>query len=734
MRRERPTLLSRTFPTIARTASIAAAVLLVAATSSPNATAADRETPLSDSSVTLTVVNVSRTTPAPSDTPAPLAITLNLVNTTDQTLTTVEIRGVRATPIETQSALNDAISRPQSPDPSLSVELATRDHKPVTTSLGPRTSTTVVFQTSTELPDDPGSICLCRTAIYPLYFSAHVTDPHGTDVVVGNAQTYLPSFPTPADVQPVQVSWIWPILEHPHRLLDDSVFLDDDLATEVSVGRLDRVLQVLTTVADKVPITVLLDPELIDELAVMATGKYQVETGRNLTREPGVGADAATAWLTRLRTALAQPGVQVSFTPFADPDVESLTQDDLSWTTNLGPAAQSRITDALGSIVQSNEVAWPVGEAASQPTVDALARQGATSIVLSDQSLPSLQTDTVENGITSLQSAAGPVSALVTSASVQRMVAPVVSLGGTGYAQLPQLVAQVAIRAVESQNLGSYLPIVPPRFVNPSPDVAAAAILATSHTSWSKGLDVRDAARTIVPSDHGGLVPPDLTTGGLPSGTISVARRVGEAVPALTTMLSASDADTLIGPFPAAVQRIESSEWRDAPDKGDAVARRLGARVDQIESGVRIVQPKNGRYTLASSNSPLPIVVENTLAVPVTVRIRVASVKGLPGFSARDPGRLTIAPGERRTLQIPTRVERTGRFQVEAILLTPSGDEIGSVELSVRSTALGTIGVIITAAAGGVLALALIVRALRRLRRRRGSAVPPAAPRVPEPV
>lgn len=693
--------------------------------------------PLTSASVVVSVLKVSRSTPAPSDKPQPLDITLNLSNTTDQTLTDLTVRATRATPIENQSALDEAIAKAQPPDPSLSVELDTRTHKPLRTTLGPRANVTVVFPAATELPNESGVICLCRTAIYPLYFAAHVTDPRGSDVVVGTAQTYVPSFPTPATVRPVQVSWVWPILERPHRLTGDSTFVDDDLATEVSVGRLDRVLQVLTQVAGKVPITVLLDPELVDELAVMAAGKYQVETTGGGS-EQGVGTDAAGAWLDRLRAALGQPGVQVSFTPFADPDVESLTRNGLSWAGNLGQDAQTRIGSALGGTLPSNDVAWPANETASQPTIDALARQGATSILLNDSTVPiqpSAGSGTAANGLTTLQSAAGPVSAVITAGAIERRVAPVVSLGGTGYAGLPLLVAEVAMRAVESQGASGFVPIVPPRLVNPSPDAAAAAILDTAHTVWSTGVAVTPAAATVKPADHAGLVPPGVDNPALSPQTIAVAQRVAEAVPALTTMLSAADADALVGPLPAAVQRTESNEWHSAGSAGDAFARRLDNRINALESGVRIVKPANGQYTLASSNSPLPITVENRLSVPVAVLVRVRSVNDVPGFTAGDLGRQVIAPNSKVTLHIPTKVERTGRFAVEADLLTPNGAQIGSVRLAVHSTALGTVGVIITAVAGGVLLLALLVRALRRLRRRGpATAGTPPTPRVPEPV
>jgi len=108
--------------------------------------------------------------------------------------------------------------------------------------------------------------------------------------------------------------------------------------------------------------------------------------------------------------------------------------------------------------------------------------------------------------------------------------------------------------------------------------------------------------------------------------------------------------------------------------------------------------------------------------------VQVVSANGLPGFSAQQIARERIPPNTKVTLHIPTHVERTGRFEVQAELLTPSGELIGpSVPLTVHSNALGLVGVVITVVAGGILALALIVRFVRRFRGRNrpGPAGPP---------
>ncbi len=122
----------------------------------------------------------------------------------------------------------------------------------------------------------------------------------GVDQRLGFVATYLPAFyQKPA---PDRVTWLWPLIDQPHRLLQDAVFTDDQLAGTVALGgRLDRALQVVEQVGPTIPLTLVVDPELIDELAVMASNTgYRVQSGAHTVS--GTGRPAAVAWLDRLRT------------------------------------------------------------------------------------------------------------------------------------------------------------------------------------------------------------------------------------------------------------------------------------------------------------------------------------------------------------------------------------------------------------------------------------------------
>ena len=710
---------------IAAAAAVAGAILGLGALPAAPARAAPAA-----NSVTVNVLSVSPASPKPSSTAQPLAVVLQLVNTTGVSFGKLTVQADRGDPIQTRSALDSAIASPHAPDPSLTGSVLASSAPPITTALLPAGSATVTVRTTSEIPTDEG-LCICANAIYPLYFSIHYTDPSsGNDDVVGAAQTYLPVF---KDVpQPIQVSWLWPLLERPHRSISDTVFTDDGLAASVAGGRLDRLLSVAEAVgAAHIPLTLVVDPELIDELAVMASQPYQVETTADHT-VPGTGAADAEQWLARLRAVLdADPGVTIATTAVADPAVESLQRNGLQWSTSLSQAAQNRVTAALGGHEVRTDVSWPTGEQVSPETLSSLVRQGTHTVVLNDTALPGgAAVSPTPDALAPVQTDAGPATAAVTSAPIERYVGQAVSGGGPGLAALPELVSEIAVNAVEDPTRSHFVVVTPPRYLDPDVTSAIAAITSTSRSTWSAPIGLEAAAQTITPVDHGRLAT-QFDAPELPGSTLGAAQYLATTLPGLASLfVSATDADKQLSTLPAGIQRSESAAWIDDPAGSVDIATRVQDKVAAVAGGVRLVVPTTGTYTLGSADSPLPITIDNTLDVQVQVRVRVSAVGNLPGFTADDIGVQKISPVGKLPLHIPVHVVRAGRIRVEVQLLTPDYVQIGSsLPLSVRSTALGEIGKIITFLAAGVLAVALLVRVIRRLRRSRRAAQASNPPR-----
>jgi hypothetical protein len=300
--------------------------------------------------------------------------------------------------------------------------------------------------------------------------------------------------------------------------------------------------------------------------------------------------------------------------------------------------------------------------------------------------------------------------------------------GGPGLGALPQLVAQLALHVEKSLDRSHFIVVVPPRELTVDPAIAERTILATASTVWSKPLPLRAATSVITPVSHGQLrkrvAPPSF-----PAQTKAALDYVNSSLPGLSTLFTtAADRQTYLGTVPIAIQRAQSTTLLSDSTHSVAFARRLATSVRALRGSVVLVRPSNGTYTLPSSNSRLPVTISNRLAATVQV---VVTASSLPGFSA-DAITRTIAPSSTVQVRVPTHVDRVGRFEVRVFLATPDGLSMSNpITLTVHSTALGTIGVVITVVAGVVLAAALLIRFVRRMRRRRR---PPTNPPAPEPV
>lgn len=666
--------------------------------------------------VAVSVLGVSPISPAPSTKPRDITVRLQLTNTGDTPLDHLTVDGARGNPIANQAALDATIAKPGPPDPTLAASFSAK--QPITVSLAAGESTEVDYvSTSSTSPSGPG-LCLCENRIYPLYFAVHATV-DGGDVVVGSAQTFVVSFPTKP--KPVRVGWLWPMLEPPHRIAQDDVFTDDTLTDSVTNGRLSRLLSVVEAVAPRVPLTLVVDPELIDELAVMASGHYSVDQGGKLV--PGTGAAAAQQWLQRLRTVLdASPGLQLAFTPPSDPDVQSLVDAGLPWSARPTPAAQKRIAAALGDHTATTLLSWPAHEALTTAALDDLAKSGVQAAVLSPAAVAaagSADGQPQPGAPLTLRGHPGEVAVPTTASGVAAAVPAVLPVGAAGTSALPQLVAQLAVQAVADPESSPYVAVVPPAGLDPDPAAAERAILDSTTTGWSTGVTLQGAVDAAAGTPIAGRLTRQSVPRALPQATLDTAQRVAGELPGLSTLFQ-NDATDAFRLLPQAIQRSESAAWSGNPGGSTALADAVNTQLDQLVTGVHVVQPADGTYTLGSADSPLPITVQNSLGVRVSVRVSVTTVGGIPGFHADDIGTQLIAAGAKIALHVPVHVERVGRIKVRVQLLTPANTPLGQpVQLSVRSTALGEVGKVITAAAGGVLALALLVRLLRWLYRRR---------------
>jgi hypothetical protein len=256
-----------------------------------------------------------------------IVVTGTLVNDSADTFTDLTVRLQRGAELTTRRELAADVA-----DPGEEVAAAAR-FLPVPGELDPGDSLAFSYTTTAEelqLPED---------GVFPALVNVNGTRDGGTTERIGELATHLVAQPAVPRSR-TTVAWLWPVTERPHRDATGA-FTDDELAATIAPGgRLDRALDVLEQLpppppggAGADPVTLAVDPALLEELSLMAAGPYAVGD------EEGEGTADAADLLDRLRSlADVHPVVVLSY---ADADADGLVsvgQDDVLLRTLPGTA------------------------------------------------------------------------------------------------------------------------------------------------------------------------------------------------------------------------------------------------------------------------------------------------------------------------------------------------------------------------------------------------------------
>ncbi|WOC12255.1 DUF6049 family protein [Gordonia sp. MP11Mi] len=139
----------------------------------------------------------------------------------------------------------------------------------------------------------------------------------------------------------------------------------------------------------------------------------------------------------------------------------------------------------------------------------------------------------------------------------------------------------------------------------------------------------------------------------------------------------------------------------------------IGSTVTHMQQSVSLLDP-SGRYTLASERSPLLLVVQNELALPIKVSLDITAPSEL---SVGDVGVVEIPAQGTRQLQLPTHASSSQSATVRIALVTTNDVPLSSpVDLSVYANAYGKALFWITIAAAVILVLLTARRLWHRFR------------------
>ncbi len=517
----------------------------------------------------------------------------------------------------------------------------------------------------------PG-ICLCHDAIYPLYFTATYTDPDTGAGHHGRDGADLPAR-VRADAEPVAAAGHLALAAaRPPAPADRARLVPrrrPDRARSTDGGRLDRALQ-----------------RRRGRRAVRAahprgrSGSAGRARGDGHEQLPGRGADdarpapspapartVARAWLDRFTAVInAHPDIDVDLTAYADPDVESLTRNGLSWTPSVGrpgdtgpPRRRARHAGAV------HDVAWPVGSTLSQPTLTAArpARHVDRRRERHDAAAGTGR-DSASNALAPGADLGRPgdrgghVDRTGTGRRVRCSSPAGPGLGGA--ARTRRAPGDPGARQPATRATTSCSP--PPRELDVDPRIAERALLATAHAFWNR------RGRAEHGDAHGAGHRPRRAAPGpsaprLPAQAISAMQTVDRTLPGLTGKYGLFDRTA---PNARHVQRRRdrstasrsacSAARRAGCSTDPRLQHRAGHRAGRVAStdsapAVHLVPPAgNASYTLTSNEAPLPVTITNPLDVTAQVRVQVQAEDNRPGF---EPRRSTSRCRPAATQQVP---------------------------------------------------------------------------------
>ena len=255
-----------------------------------------------------------------------LTISGIMTNRGPEALTNLAYRFQRGSTLETGADVRTELD-----DPSEPVAQVQDDFTPVssgsdTPEIAAGASVPFIFTASIV---DSSGLAVDQPGVYPLMVNvngavileggpleARIGELHLLLTVMGvpGSTTDPPATPGPATGSPLPVNFVWPLVDRPH-LGVGGVFLNDDLLTAISPGGrlatlLDGLTAEATTALPEGSLTVVIDPQLLDELDRM-TSPYRI------VEDPGAPQPSMTQILQAEGAAATATGTSAA--PSTDP-------------------------------------------------------------------------------------------------------------------------------------------------------------------------------------------------------------------------------------------------------------------------------------------------------------------------------------------------------------------------------------------------------------------------------
>ncbi|MFE5791636.1 DUF6049 family protein [Streptomyces sp. NPDC056503] len=535
------------------------------------------------------------------------------------------------------------------------------------------------------------------------------------DRVLGIERTFLPYQPEPT-AKRTQLTYLWPLISSAHVSADTAsddqqspVFQDDDLAEELRPGgRLDE----MVTLGKDLPVTWVIDPDLLASVDAMANG-YRVKDGTGHTPGTEANRKLAERWLGMLENAVQ--GRKVVALPFADPDLASLAHRGKAVPGSLqhlqsATALAGSTVETILHVQPSTDFAWPV-EGAVDPSIMAVATSaGARKVIARSDSI---QDDDLSYTPTAARPIGGGTTAVVSDAELSTAFQGDMVRAETSTLAVQEFLAQTLAITLEQPQDRRSVVVAPQRQPSVSQAQAmAAAVRGLGAKRWTEPLDLVAAAAAKPDPDASTTVPrasrypKKLRDNELPVDAFRDMKTTGDALDDFKVILS--KADRVVPPLLTAINREMSTSWRGRTTEAAIYRVDVQDVLQRLTKSVMLVDKSD--LTLSGRSATIPVTVQNKLLQDVKgLVLRLTSSNGtrlkVDGETSADLP-ITVRAGHSQSVKFPASANANGQVSMTAQLYTVDGTPYGSsMTFSVKvSEMTPTVMLVI---AGGVLLLVL---------------------------
>ncbi|MFI1354998.1 DUF6049 family protein [Streptomyces sp. NPDC020898] len=513
--------------------------------------------------------------------------------------------------------------------------------------------------------------------------------------VLGIQRTFLPWQPEEADTR-TRTTYLWPLISTVHMTAETGpgeqqtpVFLNDDLATEISPG--GRLQQMLSLGKD-LDVTWVIDPDLLASVDAMI-GSYGVQ-GAGGTSTPGAGQTVAKQWLAELQDAVE--GKEVVALPFADPDLASIAHNGKNVTGTLSHLKSA--TDVAASTVEtilhvtpSTDFAWPVNGAVDPSIVKIATSAGADKVIARSDSLK--ETGDLPYTPSAARPIGGGTTAVVADMRMSTAFQGDMTNADGSTLAVQKFLAQSLTATLQTDKQRTTV-VAPQRMPSASQaQTMAEAVTALQNGNWSQSQELTATAGTKPDPGASTKVPSassysaTLRRQQLPQSAFTKIATTQDKLGNFKIILT--DKTRVETPFGRAINREMATSWRGRSGAADSFRSSVDSYLEELTQQVNLI--KKSETKLSGRSATIPVTVQNNLVQPVdNLVLRVTSTNptrlkvGGKDYQEQD---VAVSGGHSQSVKFTTSSNANGPVAVIAQLYTKGGQPYGPpISFDVRAT------------------------------------------------